>query len=237
MEREDWKEKIILSSIPLRQLDEKKYPICSASGCIISYSSKRLILTVAHATGNMGNWAIEVKFEQGKGTKMYQIGTMNFLREGDISSGQFKDIDFSYAIIPQDVQSYYQEVLPNGTIKKEVPRLINIINFDIVPDKEEKYGFSGQTRILCNGKYLIATPMLELDMRYLKEENEFYVFKLSHKHPGHEYYQGCSGAPIIDTHGNIVALVVSGDISRKIIYGVSLIKYKVAIDIECGNIT
>jgi hypothetical protein len=87
MEREDWISKVILSSIPLRQLNEVRKPVGFASACLIDYFGKRIILSVAHATGNNKNWGIEIKSKEKVGTQVYQIGAMMFLTVGNIDKG------------------------------------------------------------------------------------------------------------------------------------------------------
>lgn len=73
-----------------------------------------------------------------------------------------------------------------------------------------------------------------LDLEFVGSEDDYYKFKLPVKHPGHEYFRGISGAPIIDTNGNTVALVCHGDESENLIYGIMLKQYKSALDIEAG---
>ena len=72
-------------------------------------------------------------------------------------------------------------------------------------------------------------------LKYVGTEDSYYVFELPFEHPGHEFFKGCSGAPILDSRGNIVALVCSGDIDRNAIIGISLNKYKIALDVTFGN--
>ena len=226
----------LLSSIPLKELDDSGNPINSASGCIINYSGKNFILTVSHATKNMGRWAIEIGYEHPNGTKFYKIGQMNFLIEASLNSSIVKDIDFSYAIISDDISPLYQKINPDGRIINEYPRTINQIDFDAQPTPNQKYGFSGQTKLSLENQYLFGEVILVSDMKFIEERNGFYVFKLPTRHQGHEYYQGCSGAPIIDNDGNIVALVTSGDIDTNTIVGINIRKYKVSLDIACNNI-
>lgn len=235
MKREDWISTIKLSSIPLRQLDENLSPIGSASGCLIDYGGKRLILTVSHATGDNGNWAIETKFIPGKGTELYQIGSMNFLRQGDISTGQFNEIDFAYATVPDQLTSYYQEI-EAGVVKVETARLVFQIDFDLVPNSSNKYGVSGQTHLSKANSYLAGELSIALDLKYERLQEEYYIFRLPSQHPGHEYFKGCSGAPIIDDKGNVVALICSGNTEENTIYGISLRKYKTPLNIETGNL-
>jgi hypothetical protein len=82
MNKNEYEKYLILSSVPIRQLNEELIPQAFASACLIDYKGKRILLTVGHATGDMKNWAAEVKFEPDRGeTKLYQLGSMNFLRK------------------------------------------------------------------------------------------------------------------------------------------------------------
>ena len=63
-----------LSSVPLFRLNSQRLPTGSASGCLIDYSGKRVLLTVSHATGDQQNWAIQLRYLPSKGTETYQLG-------------------------------------------------------------------------------------------------------------------------------------------------------------------
>ncbi len=235
MEREEWISKIILSSIPLRQLNEMRKPIGFASGCLIDYCGKRLVLTVAHATGNNGNWGIEVKSVTNVGTQVYQIGAMMFLTVGNIDTDKIKDVDFSYATVPSDLEPFHHEINEKGQVVNQIPREILSIDFDLKPNKEKKYGFFGQSNFSTENWYMFSQSKLVLDLRFVGIEDDYYKFKLPMKHPGHDYFKGTSGAPIIDSDGNTVALVCHGDEKEDIIYGIALNKYQSGLDIEVGN--
>ncbi len=43
-------------------------------------------------------------------------------------------------------------------------------------------------------------------------------------HPGHEFFKGCSGAPIIGEDGKVVSLVSGGSLETNEIYGNNLSK-------------
>jgi hypothetical protein len=66
-------------------------------------------------------------------------------------------------------------------------------------------------------------------------EDDLLAFHLPVEHPGHEYFYGCSGAPIIDAEGHVVALVCKGDMETSTVYGISLRRYQVALDIHVGR--
>jgi len=233
-----WLEYVQLSSIPLRKLSAEKLPIGIASGCMIDYLNRRILLSVFHATGKEGNWAVELRFVKGKGAKLYYPGAFNFLAEMTLGIPEIRDVDFSYTEIPPDVESYFQELTPNGVIISERKRTVFRPTFKTFPTKEELYGFSGQ--ILPEFLPTMGTLMIEHNtypgLKYDRTEDSYHVFKLPVEHPGHERFEGCSGAPILDTKGNIVALVCSGNKEKNEIYGISLNKYKVALDITYTHI-
>jgi hypothetical protein len=232
-----WFETLELSSIPLRELGPDLMPICVASGCLVEYSGKRLLLSVQHATGNMGNWAVEVEFDPSKGTMGYQLGQMNFLKRGSLNTGQVKDVDFSYAEVPMDLQPRYQRVSSDGDIELDLPHRIVTLDFAVAPPEEKKYGFSGQIMSQRKGKFLTSQPVVYHDLTFEGPSDDYFVFGLPMGNPGSEYFKGCSGAPIMDPEGNVVALVSHGYPSQGAVYGVSLRAYKVALDILVGNVT
>jgi hypothetical protein len=79
---------LFVSSVSLRKIGPDKMPKAIASGCLADYVSKRSLLTVAHAPKKAGKWAIELRYEPGRGTKLYSVGAMNFLKKGTLQSGK-----------------------------------------------------------------------------------------------------------------------------------------------------
>jgi hypothetical protein len=94
------------------------------------------------------------------------------------------------------------------------------------------YGFSGQVRTEIHGSdQLVSEMVVYPGLLYRGTENGYHTFKLPVRHPGHDAFSGCSGAPIIDTKGRLVALVCSGDTSDDTIVGVSLAKFGIGLDV------
>src|ERR1700679_2764891 len=87
------------ASIPLREIGPESFPIGIASGCLIEYRGKRWILTVAHATGNMGRWAIEMEYDEDRGAKLWGIGAMHFLDLLNLSDGTGQTLDLAYTTV------------------------------------------------------------------------------------------------------------------------------------------
>ncbi|HDY87273.1 MAG TPA: hypothetical protein ENH82_04050 [bacterium] len=164
------------------------------------------------------------------------IGAMMYLEAGNINTGEMRDVDFSYAIVPNDLTPYFHLLDQQGRIVDAIPREIQVLDFNIEPEDSKKYGFSGQTMFNNDNWFLFSESRLVLDLKYVGKEGDLYKFKLPHKHPGHECFRGTSGAPIIDNEGNTIALVCEGDIDEDLIFGISIRQYKSALDIEVGNV-
>ena len=253
---DSWERQLILSSIPLKCLTPEKEIRGYASGCLIDYLGHRLVLSVSHATLKSGLWAIELGCWSGdRGMKLLPLPAMNFLgristdnllkafKEGKLDDLSKNIVDFSYGIIPKETESLHEQFSDNGQLQWKATRTVFKTTLTEKPETGVKYGFSGHTQLEqlphpTNSQLsvLCATQTICGDLAYLKTEDDVHYFKLPGKHPGHIHFEGCSGAPIIDEQGRVVALVQGGNLDEDTVYGVSLSKYKMAVDIEAGNI-
>jgi hypothetical protein len=48
-------------------------------------------------------------------------------------------------------------------------------------------------------------------VKFVWTENDLHYSAPPFEHPGHDYFKGCSGAPILSESGELVALVIGGD--------------------------
>jgi hypothetical protein len=224
-----------LTSIPLRKLDAKKEVISNASGCLVDYYGHRLLLSVSHKSLADGNWAIEEGFDRDKGTRLHQVGGLKYVARGDWGTLKRDAIDFSYASVPSDLVSLYQEIDAGRYITKQAQRTVFKETFETEPNPKELYAFSGQTRHSKENWFLCSTNMVVMGLTFERSEGDFHHFKLPFRHPGHDSFHGCGGAPIIDSEARVVALVCGGDTETDTVYGVSLKKMKPILDIETGR--
>lgn len=240
MPKQDFEKLLFLSSVQLNQLNDQKIPIGFASGVLVEYHDQHLLLTVSHATGNSKNWAIQTKYVPEKGTENYQLGAMNFLTKISLPALTIKDVDFSYVRVPKSIVGYRQEIEPPNIVKSEIPITIHQSNLDDMPTLGDNYGFCGMimpTHENHFGQFYVGGELrVYSGLSYLRTEEDYHIFKLPFKHPGHEHFRGCSGAPILDESGKIVGLVCHGDEKADEIYAISLKAYKIGIDILVGNI-
>jgi hypothetical protein len=234
----EWLNRILLSSIPLRKVDDALLPVGIASGCLIDYLGTRIVLSVFHATKKDCNWAIEIKYEQGKGTQLYRPGGFHYIGEMKLGSAKINEVDFSYREVSSDLYSYFQEISPSGAIGFEKAREVFKPDFSVQPNTTDIYGFAGQVLPEIHETFALVITEMRVypGLKFIRTEDPYHVFELPVPHPGNEHFKGCSGAPIIDTKGNVIALVCHGDIERNAIFGISLTKYKFALDVTYGFI-
>jgi hypothetical protein len=238
-QKSEWLKRVQRSSIPLRRLDNELLPIGLASACLIDYLEKRILLTVFHAVGKSSRWVIQLKYDiEKKRTETYSPLSFNFLAEMRLGSSEINDVDFAYAEVPKDIEVYFQHLTPTGECIEEFKRTIFAPNFNIQPSVDEIYGFSGEVLpdFVPDLNALIIEHRTYPGLKYMRTENGYHFFKLPVAHPGHEHFQGCSGAPIIDSKGHVVALVCSGSEETHEIRGVALNKYKIALDVTYGKL-
>jgi len=236
MNKEELTFRTILACFPLRQLGEDGMPKNFASAAVVRYNNKIVILSVFHATKDKTNWAVEVKSNFKTGTYLKELGLMGAAVESNINSENIDRVDFSYNTLPNDFKSYHQVIDDETGCIYEHERVILDSAFDNKPSKENQYSFFGQTEFRFQDKYVIPQSKLIMNMQYVAEEDQYYVFKLPFSHPGHEYFRGTSGAPVLDNNGNLVSLVCKGDKEKDLIFGLKLNKYKSLIDIQIDNV-
>jgi hypothetical protein len=230
-------ELLACASIPLREMGPENFPVGIASGCLIDYGGRRWILTVAHATGNMGRWAIEMEYDHQRGAKLWGIGAMHFLDMLSLSDGTGQTLDLAYTTVPGDLQPYFQPRDEQAQMVKSLPRVIfQQPELRYVPSGTKLYGFAGgvmQTEEhhfgkLWHGTKLICYPTLT----FVGEDEQFYFFKLPFAHPGHEFFKGTSGAPICDRKRNIAALVCGPGKKPDTIRGIKMHYFRSALDVQ-----
>lgn len=225
------------SSVQLVQLDSNKQPMGIASGCLVRCKGKTVLLTVEHATGNHGNWAIQLDYDKARGVKCYQLGAMNFLKRISVPAGTLETIDFSYAVVPDDLKACRQSLTLSGETNSTHEVSVYVGPFDVLPTSTERYAFSGAVMpSTYDNMYDQNRPVLDCELAaytgltFLRTEGDFHVFKLPFSHPGHLYFKGCSGAPILNGRGHPVALVSSGIIQQDEIFGIALDRFMPIIE-------
>jgi len=212
-------------------LDEDRMPVDAGTGCLLDYRGQRFLMSVAHVTDKPGNWAVELEYEPGRGVRLWQTGAQNFLAEIEVDSGKTREIDYSYVIVDPKLSPLRQVIdQENGLVTETRARAIHAELAN--PTPEGRYGFCGYVRSGRENHLFVTEERICDALTWVGEDNGIHSFKLPFKHPGHAYFKGCSGAPIIDQDGRVVALVVRGVEAGDLVLGVSPMRYLAALDIE-----
>ncbi len=226
------------TSVPLRQLSPDGQPIDIASGCLLDFQSRRFLLTVRHAVDlSSSGWVVELEYDPAKGTEVYQPAMFLHIGEMKKGSGDIGLVDYAYAEVPKDLQPVFDLRSPRGPVAPRRNRHIFRAENVTEPEANTIYAFSGQVCPEMHGSLAMVTEChVYPGLRYESSDGPFHSFALPVKHPGHDAFEGCSGAPIVDTHRRIVALVSSGDKETNNIRAISVSKYIFALDFYCREI-
>ncbi len=178
---------------------------------------------------------MELEYGQGgKGMKLELLGNLGFLKMITFkrTGAKSSQIDFAYKLLTSNPQPRYQVISPSGQILIDVPKAILESNLDQLPTLKRRYGFWGTTQQRFCGGLLAVVPKLETGLKYTKDRNNLHVFTTKIPYRSYNTYKGCSGAPILDSEGQLVSQVVRGDSKKVSVLGVSYEKLRGALDAE-----
>jgi len=223
----NWKGLIKYSSVQLRKLDEQGMPCGIGSGCLLDFKQHRLLITVFHVAEKSSDWCAQIKFND----DVQQIEVL-FLNEfsfiGDFSSDKnsIKDVEFSFHPVKSDFKCYFHNRNWRGETLDITERPVLSITDIGEPNKLTRYGFSGDIRpeLIPDQNSFITDHHIYHGLEYDRTENDLHYFKMPEDHPGHDFFKGCSGAPIIGEDGKVVSLVSGGSLETNEIYGNNLSK-------------
>lgn len=224
------------------------------SGCVIRFMDKDILLTVAHVTDldNAGTCIVTGQPVINNTTPMYSVGAMTYLDKFDITKYEeqleilktepdrieeidFGLIDFSFATLQHKVELLQQEIEFKELKVPSSNKIIIETELDKKPEVETEYCFFG--RIKPN--YFKGTPMGDIfetqqvvygGLKFIKQVGNYYEFELPNEIKDHADFKGTSGAPIMDSNGNVVSLVTHGYTGAKNIYGIALADFKSGVE-------
>jgi len=226
---------VILSGVPLYCFEDKNKtdkPIAFGTGFIIDMPDFDYLFTAAHVINNTkGKWAILKEYIVGRGPEYVVLGQFYFHSTINIKNYSINEIDFSFTKIPFKLDYFYQEISPPGYINVSKPKIKYLLQQITTPNIDNNYGFAGHIKPKIIENYAIDTVyQLHFDYKFKETRGWTHVFEPPVKHPGNEFYHGCSGAPIIDEDNNIASLLTGGDIDKNEIYGINLGKVLIGFE-------
>lgn len=226
----------VRTSVQIFQADKNVLkPVGFGTGCIVKYLGHTFLLSVSHVTNNDGlTTFLETNLPpENKTTPLKPIGgfvwydTLKVKNGMDltdfeslITNGERIDVTFSKLI---DSFELKQPSMDFGYFKvEESDKLMLDLEYATVPDKDKTYSFYGKIRSEYQGKYLKMTPTFKNGLKFHKTNGYFHRFLAPQIITDKDDYEGCSGAPILDSEGRIVALACKVATNTKIVYGFSI---------------
>ena len=220
---------LALNTVHLHAVKLDGDPDGFGSGCLLRVGSKLMLLGVRHVTQKPKRWCLHIKANPGRGSTLYSFGAPWYFKCFSLAKPGSTDLDFFAVEIPSTYQPLQQLVTGVNAISKEERKRVFSIDEIAPPASNEKYHFSGEVHHCLSGYFLESQPQFEIGMSFSKEEPERLIFTTNKTHKGHDAYYGCSGAPIINSEGKLVSLVIGGCHKNNLIFGVPLNTFKGAI--------
>ncbi|MBL0910925.1 MAG: hypothetical protein IBJ09_01025 [Bacteroidia bacterium] len=223
-------------------------PIDFGSGFLLNYLNRTFFVSVSHVTDKNGlitTLETNLPFDE-KGPILKTIkgicyfDMINFKNVDPVkSSKDFEDLlqngkrlDIAFAEITEPIELMQPEI-DFGKFKVEAGSKLPLFMDDATtPVEGESYGFYGLIGQDYIGKYLKMTPTFKYGLVYHQTTPYgFYKF-LAPSIVRRKDFEGCSGAPILDSQGRIAAIACKVASGTKIIYGFPIQECKRLIDIS-----
>src|SRR6267143_135627 len=220
-----------LLTYSLVKTDAQLQPIGSASGCVVEFKEHLFLLSVGHALGDGGKWHVITEYFPGKGVKMKPLD-MTLMKVMTFGSRlSTRDVDFAVQLLKAPVGAKHQVINSDGVITSTEEKRI-ITGGIAQPVEGVSYGFwGGAYDGLDQGRFYLV-ECLEEGLVWTDSENDMLLFRRPTPYRSYADYKGCSGAPITDDDGRLVALVVAGDEKNTGFWGLDVRRYSSVLEVE-----
>lgn len=219
----DWRDWLLLTSIPLVHIGEGEQVSAFGSGTMLDFKGRRFLVTAGHvATIDSKGWAVVVQQHPDGRLEYYKPNAFVHVGEGRRSTSSFRILDLCVAQVAPDLQTWYEFRTPRGLFDRR-PHCVFDAEALAEPEQDQIYGFSGRVRTEMHSPQTFASEMTVFPgLGYLRTEEEEHVFSLPVPHPGHDAIRGTSGSPMCDFSRRLVSIVVRGSAEDNTIRGVAI---------------
>lgn len=237
------------ASIPLAVVKPPNYePLGFGSGCLVSYKNRQFLLSVEHVANIKGAGLCIMTYMPTTGlqTSLYSVGSTwyfdqyklpkNALHQGiatidDLDKFYDETLDITFCEIKGHVEMIQPEwVFPEFTIYKG-PRIALTLETAGAPEKGKEYGFAGSIRHNVESASIKTVPTMKVGLTYGGRIGMMEYFISPDLIKDADDYRGCSGAPILDEEGKLVALAAIVKTGSKLIFGFSIQECRRLIDV------
>jgi hypothetical protein len=221
-------------------LADKNHPKPEAfgSGCMLEHRDRLFVVSVGHVTYDEELKAfletnIPAEENGERGMLLKPVGGFCYFEAFKIKDAtnikQFEELlqngqplDVTFAEVKGEI-TLRQPAIDFGAFKIGEGHKVIIDSRDIAePDKLQSYGFFGRIKPAYQGTTLQMENTLKRDLKFHRTHKHFHLFLAKEIITDANDYKGCSGGPIIDSDGKLVALVSKVGVPSKLVYGFSI---------------
>lgn len=223
-------------------------PVQFGSGCIAFYQNRPFLITVDHVVRiqNQSTYACIVTGLPPKNGLIPYLtvgGFMNFLSvsldglaTGDpksVSVSRTEDLDIAFAPVPKEHLSLQNRGFSyQGFEISEGPKIYPILEHAATPDEEDYYGFSGYIRTDVIENIIRSEFVFKLNLTYQgTSEDGYHLFK-TEEEIHDEDFAGTSGAPVINSKGQVVGFVSRVLPGSKSVFAFSIDRCRMLMDVS-----
>lgn len=218
------------------------------SGCFVHYKERIFLLSVAHVTDLSGlQTCIETNQPPADNTMpLYGPGTMAYVDEyrvkvpllesvasiEDILGDRIETLDVTFCEVKDfNPTMFLQPALDNGQIKIDAGQKIVLSLAEAgAPHRKGEYSFCGRIKQKIVGRRIESAVTFKFKLKYQGTGGRFHRFIVPQLIDLEEY-EGCSGAPILDTDGRLVALVCKVKTGTQLLYAFSIEECRRLLDV------
>ncbi|PWS28478.1 hypothetical protein DHW03_01055 [Pedobacter yonginense] len=239
-------EVMVLSSIQVYMGGKENIkPHGFGSGFIVKYLDRRFFITVRHVTDYEGMVTyLETNLPiSANGAILKPVGGLCYfdmftLAEGILpddfikflNDGPRKRLDICFAEIKDDVPLLQLAMNFGAFSVPECSKIDLDLTYTDLPNKEERYGFYGKIKPVYEGMKLHLTPKFNHSLKFHRTNSEFHIFLAPKIIKSADEYEGCSGAPILDSEQRLVGVACAVVTNTKMIYAFPIQKCKELLD-------
>lgn len=219
-----------------------KLPRRMMSGFVMRREGRCFVVTAAHSVGS-GRWWLELDAQRrGAPAGILVPFSAHWILTAEITlPGEERKVDLAWAEV--DLARLQADAAKDPELDSGSVQFVEYRGpLGERPEVEEPYAFCALNQQVAgplrSGNYwLERRPAFEVGMEYTGDHSRdaAYVFKLARPHKGHDYYKGASGAPIADSTGKIISVVLSGDPRENSIFGAKLADYADLIGVDLSG--
>jgi hypothetical protein len=202
-----------------------------ASGIILERPHAVVMLTAGHSFWKPGDWTLETNVVVEQETLSLRLPELQELARIDVASGTAEMIDVAWCRIDLKRVRNVLTRINQGQSTLMFNTYRGPLNTE--PDMHAAYGYAAWNRgwLDANLRKFVLEPSFEIGMKYAgRFGDDLLTFELARPHQGDAYYSGASGSAIAAEDGTVVSVLLRGDKSKNLLYGLDLKKYAPLLD-------